>query len=351
MHPTLVRIPFVDLTIWSFGAMAALGALMGFLLVRRMTRRASLDLGLMSDAVLYGLVLGMVGARAFFVLHRLDEFRGDLLGMIAIWRGGLEFVGGVIPAVLFVLYYLRRHQQPVRRYFDILAVGLMMGLAFGRVGCFLNGCCYGKPTDLPWGVRFPYRSYVYNSQINADPARGRAEPHLPLPAAEYAAFIDDEGRWYPMSLAELTPPQRYEVTKGEYRCRPIHPTQLYASVNALLLCAILYVFWRRSLGWPRVREQRGWSRRPGFTTAAFLMLYGVTRFVLESLRDDNPFELAWLTISQILGLLLLAAGMILLAVLVFTKPSPIGQLRVIKQPEKPRRASRASGGRPGSNVY
>jgi phosphatidylglycerol:prolipoprotein diacylglycerol transferase len=153
-----------------------------------------------------------------------------------------------------------------------------------------------------------------------------------------------------MSLAELTPQQRYEVTKGEYRCRPVHPTQLYSSANALLLCVVLYLLWRRSLGWPRVREQRGWSRRPGFTTAAFLVLYGVTRFLLELVRDDNPFEIAWLTISQILGLLLLAAGMIMLAALVLTKPSPIGQTHVIKKPEKPRSASRAAGSKPESDL-
>lgn len=155
MHPRLIEIPFLHLTLWSFGAMAALGGLAAFLLVRRMARRAGIDPLRMVDGAMYSLILGMVGARAFFVLHHYDEFRGDPLGVLAIWRGGLEFLGGVVPAILFLLLYVRRHRLPLRRYLDIMAVGLMLGLAFGRIGCFLNGCCYGKPCDLAWAVTFP----------------------------------------------------------------------------------------------------------------------------------------------------------------------------------------------------
>ena len=342
MHSTLFTI--FGLPIRSYGLMMVVGFALGiWRAVRVSKKRYGIEPERVYDLALVLLVGGILGARVVYIL--LNPATESWGSFFAVWQGGLSFHGGLACAMLFGLVYTRIAKLPYWTCGDLVAPSLAIGYAFTRIGCFLNGCCYGRPTDLPWGVRFPYRSYAYNSQINADPARGRTEPHLPLPAAEYAAFVDDEGRWYAMSLAELTPPQRYEVTKGEYRCRPVHPTQLYASVNALLLCAILYMFWRRSLGWPRVREQRGWSRRPGFTTAAFLMLYGVTRFLLEFVRDDNPFEIAWLTISQILGLLLLAAGMILLAALMLTKPSPIGQLRVVKQPEKPRRAGRASGKR------
>jgi phosphatidylglycerol:prolipoprotein diacylglycerol transferase len=324
MHPALLRIPILHLTIWSFGAMAVVGFLMALLLTRRMCRRVGLDPEVIGSAAMYSLIIGMIGARAFFVIHYFDQFRGDLLSVVAVWHWGLEFVGGAVPAILFLLLYLRHRKLPVRRYFDILAVGLMMGLAFGRIGCLLNGCCFGKPADLPWAVRFPYGSYVYVSQINSDPGRDRAEPYLELPRAQYLSFYDEDGRWYPKGLAELSRRQQREVTKGRYRCLPVHPTQLYASANALLMCAILYACWRRSSVTCRPDRPRAHFWRPGLTIALAFVLYGLTRPLLESLRDDNPFEMASLTISQIAGGLLFAVGIILLAVHVTAKPAASG---------------------------
>ena len=320
MHPRLIEIPFLHLTLWSFGAMAALGGLTALLLVRRMARRAGIDPARMVDGAMYSLLIGMVGARVFFVIHHCDQFREDWLGVFAIWHGGLEFLGGVVPVIAFLLLYTRRHKLPVRRYLDIMAVGLMMGLAFGRIGCFLNGCCYGRPTELPWAVRFPYRSYAYLSQMNPNPDRGRPEPYFELPQAEYLSFHTQDGRWFPKDLADLTESQRLEVTQGTYRCLPVHPTQLYASVNALLLCTILYAVWRRSLAPLDAGEARTRPWRPGMPFSLALVLYGIARFLLESVRDDNPFEAAGLTISQILAVALVPLGIVLFATILRMKP-------------------------------
>ena len=315
MHPRLVEIPVLHVTIWGFGLMMALGFLSALWLVRRLSRRGGLDPETMSNVALYALLVGVVGARTFFVLHHLEQFRGGWLGVFAIWRGGLEFLGGVVPAVGFLLVYLHVRKLPVRRYLDVLAVGLMMGLAFGRIGCFLNGCCYGRPTDLPWGLRFPYRSYAYVSQINPDPKRHRAEPYLVVPPDEYAQFYTADGAWYPKPLEALTELQRHEVTEGEYRGLPIHPTQLYAAVHAFVLCGILYLLWRRSLTSTGSNRCRDRLRQPGIAVVGLCLLYGPGRFVLEALRDDNPYELGRLTISQILSVVMLVAGIILLVVL------------------------------------
>jgi phosphatidylglycerol:prolipoprotein diacylglycerol transferase len=320
MHSALVEIPFIHVTIWSFGAMAVLGFIVAMLVARRMCRRVGLDPEVISSGALYSLVIGMVGARTFFVIHYVDQFRGDLAGVFAIWRGGLEFLGGAIPGIIFMLVYLRLRKLPVRRYFDLMAVALMLGLSFGRIGCFLNGCCFGRPAELPWAVRFPYRSYPYLSQINADPKRHRAHAYLELPRAEYLSFTDGDGRWYPKPLAELTPHQRYEVTEGKYRCLPVHPTQLYAWASALLISAVLYGFWCKSHREPDPEAPGSRFWRPGLTTALAFTLYGVTRPILESIRDDNPFEFAHLTISQIGGILLFAVGVVLLVVHVSAKP-------------------------------
>jgi phosphatidylglycerol:prolipoprotein diacylglycerol transferase len=319
MYPHLFKIPSLDLTIGTFGPMMVLGFLAALLLMRRLSRRAKLDYTVMTNAALYSLIAGVIGARAFFVVHHFDKFTGDFLGVIATWRGGLEFLGGVIVATCLLLLYLYFRKLPVRRYLDIIVIALMMGLAFGRIGCFLNADCFGKPTTLPWGVRFPYRSFVYISQINPDPKRNRPEPYLHLPQADYVDFYDKRGNWYPKPLEQLTPTQRHEVTKGTYRCLPVHPSQLYSSANALLLSLILYLFWRKGL--KRADSEKPPKRldRPGAITALMLIFYGFTRFLIEFIRDDNPYEFLSLTISQILGVVMIISGIILLALLPYFK--------------------------------
>jgi phosphatidylglycerol:prolipoprotein diacylglycerol transferase len=315
MYPRLFEIPLLHLKISTFGPMMVLGFLAALFTMRRLSRRARLDPAMITNAALYSLIIGVVGARAFFVVHYFEQFREEPLNIFATWHGGLEFLGGVIPAIGFLLFYLHHHKLPVRRYLDIMAIGLMMGLAFGRIGCFLNGCCFGKPTDLPWGVRFPYGSFAYISQINPDLKRNRLEPQLQVPQAEYLSFYDKNGKWYPKSLEELTKQQRYEVTKGRYRCLGVHPSQLYSSANALLLCGILYFFWRRSLLRAGSENASGLLCQPGSMVGLMFVLYGLTRFLLEFIRDDNPYELGILTISQILGIAILVLGIVLLVVL------------------------------------
>ncbi len=315
MYPRLFEIPFLHLKIGTFGPMMVLGFLAALFMMRRLSQRAGLDPVMITNAALYSLIIGVVGARVFFVVHYFEQFREEPLNIFATWHGGLEFLGGVIPAIGFLLFYLHHHKLPVRRYLDIMAIGLMMGLAFGRIGCFLNGDCFGKPTDLPWGVRFPYGSFVYISQINPDPKRNRPEPHLKLPQAEYLSFYDKNGKWYPKALDELSKQQQYEVTKGGYRCLAVHPSQLYSSANALLLCGILYFFWRRGLRSTSSDDASKLLGRPGSMVGLMFVLYGATRFLLEFIRDDNPYELGILTISQILGIAMLALGVVLLVVL------------------------------------
>jgi prolipoprotein diacylglyceryltransferase len=156
---------------------------------------------------------------------------------------------------------------------------------------------------------------VYISQINPDPKRNRTAPHLHLPQADYLSFYDEAGKWYPAPLEGLTETQRYQVTKGTYRCLPVHPSQLYSSVNALLLCLILQVFWRKSLDKAESGKPTKRLTRPGSITALMLILYGLTRFLIECIRDDNPYEIAFFTISQILGIVMIISGTALLLIL------------------------------------
>jgi len=312
MYPELFEIPFIHLTVKSYGLMMVIGFLAAVTVIRYLSRDFTRDPQLITNAALYSLIAGVAGARLFYVFHHLGNFRYDPLGVFKIWQGGLELLGGVILAVLVIFFFLVYHKLPIRRYLDALAVGLMLALAFGRIGCFLNGCCYGKPTDLPWGVRFPYYSFAYQSQVNPDPQRDRSEPQLKLPD-EYFGYQDDDG-WFPGLKPKqmLTDKQKEEVTKGKYRCLPVHPTQLYSSGLAAFWCLVLYLFWRRSQKALGSGKPGGFLAKPGCTFALMLIVYGASRYLLESLRDDNPFEFDGLTISQNLAIVMIVLGAVLM---------------------------------------
>ena len=305
MYPELLKIPFTEMTIKSYGTMMVVGFMVAVVVMRRLSLRDGLDPLLITNASLYSLIAGVVGARIFFVVHYYDRFRDHPWDVLKIWQGGLEFLGGVVLALFFIGFYLRRNKMPVRRCLDVMAVGLMIALAFGRIGCLLNGCCFGKPTTLPWAIRFPYGSYAYTSQINTNAERGRTESHLRIPRHEYCVL--DEGRWYPRALDSLTTQQQFDVTEGKYRCLSVHPSQVYSSLTSLLLSGVLYLFWNRA------QRRRGTDHparlvSPGQTFGLMLALYGVVRFLLELSRDDNPYEFGHLTISQIIGVGLVIAG-------------------------------------------
>jgi len=323
MHPELIEIPFVHLTIKSYGLMMVIGFLACVSLIRHLSRDFTPDPQYITNAALYSLVGGVVGARLFFIIHYFDEFRSNPLEVFEIWRGGLELAGGVVAAVIVVLFYLWYHKLPIRRYLDILAISLMLALAFGRIGCFLNGCCYGKPTELPWGVRFPYNSFAYISQINADLERNRPEPQLPLPKEQYLDYPGTNGKWYPKHYEDLTLRQKIEVTEGKYRCLPVHPTQLYSSGMAAFWCLVLYLFWRRTKNAEITGRSGKFLIKPGYTFALMFIVYGITRFLMEYLRDDNPFEFDSLTISQIISVGMFVLGMFLMVIFMKIKAKPL----------------------------
>jgi phosphatidylglycerol:prolipoprotein diacylglycerol transferase len=315
MYPELFEIPFIDLSVKSYGFMMVVGFLAAVTVIRRLSAKITPDPQMITNAALYSLIGGVIGARIFFVIHYWDEFAERPIEIFYIWQGGLELLGGVVLAIAVIVFYLIYHKLPVRKYLDILAIGLMLALVFGRIGCFLNGCCYGKPTDLPWGVRFPYHSFAYLSQCRPDPQRDRPEPQLELPE-EYFGYEDEKGDFYtglkPWSY--LTAEQKIQVTRGEYRCLAVHPTQLYSSAIAALCCLILYLFWRRSRKAEHSAGPGGPLTQPGSVFALMLVFYGISRFSIEFLRDDNPYEFAALTISQLLGLGMILLGIALAAV-------------------------------------
>ncbi len=325
MYPELFEIPFVNLTIKSYGLMMVIGFLVAIFVIRSLSRDITASPQMITNAALYSLIAGVVGARLFYVVHHYSEFQGDWHNIFAIWHGGLELLGGVTFSIAVIIAYLFYHKLPVRRYLDILAMGLMLALAFGRIGCFLNGCCFGKPTELPWAVRFPYHSFSYLSQVYPNPARNRSEPWLKLPS-EFFGYLVSNNDWIEAEQGNLKPyrllsdKQKDEVKSGAYRALKVHPTQLYSSGNAAMLSLVLFLFWRWGIKAKKEPAIRKFTPTPGCTFALMFVLYGITRFLLESLRDDNPFEVDSLTISQIMGTGLAVLGLILM--LVFFRAGP-----------------------------
>ncbi|MBN1815780.1 MAG: prolipoprotein diacylglyceryl transferase [Sedimentisphaerales bacterium] len=330
MFPELFELPIVHVTIKSYGTMIVIGFLLAVLLMRRLLKGFGENPDHITNVALYALIAGVIGARIFYVVHFWEKFRGEPLSVFAVWQGGLEYLGGVLLAIVVVLIYLFWNRLPMRTYMDVLSIGLMLGLGFGRIGCFWNGCCFGKVTDFPLGIRFPYASPPYVSQVYPDPKRDRNKPLLELPA-EYYGYLNTDGKWIPSSEANryneflkpksmLTPEQKEQV-KGPFRALPVHPTQLYASANAFLLSLITLLVWRK------IKE-----RKPGCTFGLMFILYGTTRFLLEMVRNDNPFERSWWTIyrggtmSQNLGIYMVILGIIML--LIFgTQKSPKRPMR------------------------
>lgn len=183
----------------------------------------------------------------------------DCLAVLKVWRGGLAYYGGFICAAAFGLYYARKHRLGMWRMADLASPWIAMGLALTRMGCFLNGCCYGKPSDLPWAVRFPVGSVVHQAQREAN-----------LIAAGAPAL-------------------------------PVHPAQIYLAGLNLLTFFLLYF---------AVRPKR---RCDGAVFAWLLILKAVFRSLVEIWRDDERGVLfGWLSTSQILSAPLLAAGVYLL---------------------------------------
>ena len=309
MHPELFEIPFIHVTVKTYGTLMVIGFLVAVWVMRRMMKRHEQNPDDVTNIAMYALICGIVGARLFHVIHHHDQYNDNFMGIFAVWKGGLELLGGVLASIAFLWAYLYCRKLPKRIYLDVLAVGLMIGLGFGRIGCLMFGCCYGKCTNAPWAIQFPYGSPAYYSQTHPDPARGREEPLLDLPSEYYTI----EG--YLKEYDDLTEEQKHAVDHGPYQTLKVHPTQLYSSIDAFLIAGVLYLLWRK-FG----------QTKPGIAAGCMLILYGPNRFFMESLRDDNPFETAWWavykggTVSQNLAIYMFTAGVILLIIFATRKP-------------------------------
>jgi len=282
-----------EFPIYGYGLMMVVGFLAAVQLAKFLARRKGLDPELFVNAGLLALVMGVVGARLSHVLENLPDYtRADLSvgqnfwNAINISSGGLTYYGGFLLAFPVLLLYAKVKKVPLRLGMDIIAPCLMVGLGFGRIGCFLNGCCYGAESNVAavGSVEFPYRSIAYEDQWR----KGKIQPPSEL--------IHTDGR-----NAELIPKQQLSgpdlILANEQHSLAVLPSQLYSTITAWLIAAMLVAYF--TLG-----------PAPGRVFALMMMTEGLTRFLLEMLRVEPPV-LGPLSLSMILGLLLMAGGVVL----------------------------------------
>jgi len=162
MHPILFEIPKIMLGGWSigpipirmYGLMIGIGFLLGIMLASRRAKKEGIDPERIMDMGVYLLLAAIIGSRLLYVLTALHEFTANPLDVFAIWKGGLVFYGGLLAAVPVGIWYVRKHKLPVWKTADIMAPYIALAHAFGRLGCFFAGCCYGAPCSGPVCITF-----------------------------------------------------------------------------------------------------------------------------------------------------------------------------------------------------
>lgn len=385
MYPIVFELPILHHAIPGYGLMLMLGFLAAIWWAAKRAEKSRANPDVILNCGFICLFAGVIGCRAMYVIHYWDQFANAGNWFAVTWaivnvsRGGLEFYGGFIASAVAVLFYLWRWGHSVRWYLDIIAPSAALGLAFGRIGCFLNGCCFGGACNLPWAVEFPFGSSAAIEQWT-DKRAGSALPEqllyshapgfvLPITRDSLMATDDklaaaDEGEKQARSnvealrqqvtsasaadkpaldrklrLAEFqlqqanllyrdmrTNMERYGMTAAQIRALaakhaalPVHPTQLYSSFTALLLAIFLgLLYWRRSFD--------------GQVIGVLLFVQPIARFVLELIRTDNPLDTFGLTISQFLALGLSAVGLLML--LTFSRmPARSPRARVWEPPQ------------------
>src|SRR3954447_25768513 len=251
MHPILFD--FGPATIYTYGVLLASAYLLGLRLAMVRAKARGLDQARVLDLGIYIIISALVGAKLLLVVTDFRTFASDPSELITLARSGGVFYGGLILAVSVALWYIRKIGLPLWTTCDVFAPGIALGHVVGRMGCFFAGCCYGKPTSVPWAITFtdPYAAANVGTPLNI----------------------------------------------------PLHPTQLYeAGAEALILVLLL------------ATESRG-KRYPGRTFWLYMLFYAISRYIIEMFRDDPRGTVGMFSTSQFISIVLAPLAVIMLVYL------------------------------------
>jgi phosphatidylglycerol:prolipoprotein diacylglycerol transferase len=256
MHPRLLELPwtiphFGTITVYTYGVLLAAAYLLGLQLALKRAKARKLDGTRVMDLGIYIIISALVGAKLLLLITDFQAFRNNPAELLNLLREGGVFYGGLIVAVTVALWYIRRVGLPLWTTCDVFAPGIALGLVVGRFGCFFAGCCYGKPTSVPWAITFtdPFAAANVGTPLNV----------------------------------------------------PLHPTQLYeAGTNFLILVFLL-------------ATERFGRKFAGRTFWLYMLLYAVSRYVIEFYRDDPRGSVGPWSTSQFVSLILapVAIGMLI----------------------------------------
>ncbi|MBI4431815.1 MAG: prolipoprotein diacylglyceryl transferase [Candidatus Omnitrophica bacterium] len=164
MYPELFQ--WGSVTIYTYGALFALGVALAAFMATRRAALIQLDAMTVFDLVVWTGLIGIAGARLVYVGENLDYYLSDPLEMFKLWQGGLVFHGGIAASLVYVFVFARKRGKSFLAVLDFLMPYVALAYGIGRIGCFLNGCCYGTPFDGWWAVEYPFLDYpVHPTQI------------------------------------------------------------------------------------------------------------------------------------------------------------------------------------------
>jgi phosphatidylglycerol:prolipoprotein diacylglycerol transferase len=400
MIPVIFRVPGLGWDVPGYGLALMIGFLLSVMWAARRAERSGADPEVVLNCGFFALLGGVFGARAMYVYHYWEQFghRGNLRETISaildVRQGGLEVYGGFITVVILVFGYLWLTKRSIRWYLDIIAPSAALGMAIGRIGCYLNGCCHGGLCDLPWAVRFPYGSPASTQQW-ADLKPGAGLPQQLLVFPDSGVFSNGLAATPVPREILINSPKQIEAThqadlklkadKAELLARiaqtsdaeqkkrlqaklDAHDKQESAAVSTLagLGCAAPPVMTVRQMekyglnaGELRALAQEHPSlpvhpaqvystitlgllaallsalyrrrTRDGQVIFTLLLIEPWTRWALEILRADNPVDtLGTFTVSQFLGICLSVVG--LLGLLALRKLPPRSKRAVLWEP-------------------
>lgn len=270
MRQVLFEIPGLHLKIFGYGLMLFFAFLAGMGLAARLARRHRVDPEIIYDLAFWIFLGGLLGARGFYVVQYWGDRVRTLGDVFRLWEGGIVLYGSILGGTAAFLGYAAVRKIPVLPTLDALAPALALGIAIGRLGCFLNGCCYGDLCELPWAVSFPPDSSPWWSQVRS----GQLPQAAPFVESIRRGTIPDGVPW------SLT----------------VHPTQIYSALGCTIITLLLLAYYPL-------------RRRDGSVMALLMLTYPLHRFLVEWLRNDEGAFFAGMTISQNLSILIFASGL------------------------------------------
>lgn len=248
MHPLLFEIG--RFPVYTYGVLLAAAYLVGLWLAVRRARARGLNGDRVMDLGIWIIASALIGAKLLLLVVDFQYYSQNPGELFGVFRSGGVFYGGLIAAVAVAFWYMRRSRLPLWPTTDAFAPGIALGHVVGRLGCVMAGCCYGRPTSVPWAITFT----------------------SPLAAANVGT---------PLGV-------------------PLHPTQLYeAGAELLILIALL------------ATERRG-RAFPGRTFWLYMLAYAVTRFIIEFYRGDPRGAVGIFSTSQFISLLLVPVSIVML---------------------------------------